>query len=110
MELERPRKMELLYTPRNELAKMMKENSVSVEDIMFLFEANKITVPEIRMNAPLLSDRLLGMMLKQWMATQKEKLSAARASTAGNDTEVRAHNPVDARDSGYSGTPQQVAA
>ena len=69
MALERSRKMELLYTPRSELTKMMKENSVSAEELIFLSSSNKVTPAEIRMNAPTLNDKLVALLLKHWSAT-----------------------------------------
>lgn len=65
MELERPRRMELLYTPKHELAKMMRENSLTAEEVVFLFASNKLSVLDIRVNAPAICDRLLGRFLKQ---------------------------------------------
>jgi len=70
MELERPRKMELLHTPKSELAKLMKENSLSVEDVIFLFESNKLSSADIRMNAPIVCDKLLNAYLRQKVAKQ----------------------------------------
>ena len=70
MELERPRKMELLHTPKSELAKLMKENSLSVEDVVFLFASNKLNSADIRMNAPIVCDKLLNAYLRQTVAKQ----------------------------------------
>ena len=65
MELERPRRMELLHTPKSELAKMMRENSLTADEVVFLFYSNKLTTFDIRMNAPGICDKLLNTYLKQ---------------------------------------------
>jgi hypothetical protein len=77
MELERPRKMELLHTPKSELAKMMRENGVTVEEVVFLFYSNKLTTFDIRMNAPGICDKLLNTFLKQSQAARSEVAQAA---------------------------------
>jgi hypothetical protein len=65
MELTRPRKMELLHTPKLDLLRMMRENSLSVDDVIFLFASNKLASADIRMNAPSICDKLLTMFLRQ---------------------------------------------
>jgi hypothetical protein len=65
MELERPRKMELLHTPKSELLKLMRENSVAMDEVVFLFGSNKVAAADIRMNAPTICDKLLTMFLRQ---------------------------------------------
>jgi hypothetical protein len=65
MELERPRKMELLHTPKSELLKLMRENSVTMDEVFFLFGSNKVAAADIRMNAPTICDKLLTMFLRQ---------------------------------------------
>ena len=65
MELERPRKMELLHTPKNELAKMMRENSLTSDEVVFLYASNKLTAGDIRMNSPSICDKLLNTLLRQ---------------------------------------------
>jgi hypothetical protein len=65
MELERPRKMELLHTPKSELLRLMRENSLTVDEVVFLFGSNKVTPADIRMNAPTICDKLLTMFLSQ---------------------------------------------
>jgi hypothetical protein len=65
MELERPRKMELLHTPKSELLKIMRENSVTLDEVVFLFVSNKLAATDIRMNAPSICDKLLTMFLHQ---------------------------------------------
>jgi hypothetical protein len=65
MELERPRKMELLHTPKSELTKMMRENSLNVNEAIFLFASNKLSAADIRMNAPAICDKLLNMYLRE---------------------------------------------
>jgi hypothetical protein len=65
MELERPRKMELLHTPKSELQRIMKENSVTMDEVVFLFMSNKVTAADVRMNAPTICDKLLTMFLRQ---------------------------------------------
>jgi hypothetical protein len=70
MELERPRKMELLHTPKSGLAKLMKENSLSIDEIVFLFASNKLGSADIRMNAPMVCDKLLNTYLRQAVKEQ----------------------------------------
>lgn len=77
MELERPRKMELLHTPKSDLAKMMRENAVTAEEVVFLFYSNKLTTFDIRMNAPGICDKLLNTFLKQSQPLTGEVAHAA---------------------------------
>jgi hypothetical protein len=77
MELERPRKMELLHTPKSELAKMMRENAVTPDEVIFLFYSNKLTTFDIRINAPGICDKLLAMFLKQSQSKNSEVAQAA---------------------------------
>lgn len=72
MELERPRKMELLHTPKAELARMMRENAVNAEEVVFLFYSNKLSTFDIRMNAPGICDKLLNTFLKQSQPPKSE--------------------------------------
>jgi len=65
MELERPRKMELLHTPKSELLRLMRENSVTMEEVVFMFWSNKLAATDIRMNAPTICDKMLSMFLRQ---------------------------------------------
>ena len=65
MELERPRKMELLHTPKSELLRLMRENSLIADEVVFLFGSNKVATADIRMNAPTICDKLLTMFLRQ---------------------------------------------
>ena len=65
MELERPRKMELLHTPKSDVLKLMRENSLTVDEVVFLFGSNKLATADIRMNAPTICDKLLTMFLRQ---------------------------------------------
>jgi hypothetical protein len=65
MELERPRKMELLHTPKLDLLRMMRENSLTVEEVIFLSGSNKLAPADIRMNSPSICDKLLTMFLRQ---------------------------------------------
>lgn len=65
MELERPRKMELLHTPKSELLRLMRENSLTVDEVVFLFGSNKLAAADIRMNAPTICDKLLTIFLRQ---------------------------------------------
>jgi hypothetical protein len=71
MELTRPRKMELLHTPKLELVRMMRENSLTVEDVIFLFESNKMSTADIRMNSPTMCDKLLTMFFRQMMSAKQ---------------------------------------
>ncbi|MFL6489353.1 MAG: hypothetical protein ACJ70V_07005 [Nitrososphaera sp.] len=71
MELPRPRKMELLHTPKLDLLRMMRENSFTVEDVIFLFVSNKLVPADIRMNSPSICDKLLTMFLRQ-MSTERQ--------------------------------------
>lgn len=65
MELERSRKMELLHTPKLDLLRMMRENSLTVEEVIFLFGSNKVATADIRMNSPSICDKLLTMFFRQ---------------------------------------------
>jgi len=65
MELERPRKMELLHTPKSELMRLMRENTLSMDEVVFLFWSNKVGAADIRMNAPTTCDKLLTASLRQ---------------------------------------------
>ena len=65
MEVDRSRKMELLHTPKSELLKLMRENSVSSDEVIFLFVSNKLAAGDIRMNSPTTCDKLLTMYLRQ---------------------------------------------
>lgn len=69
MELTRPRKMELLHTPKMDLLRMLRENSLTIEDVVFLFASNKMASADIRMNAPSICDKMLTMFLRQAAAT-----------------------------------------
>jgi hypothetical protein len=71
MELARQRKMELLHTPKLDLLRMMRENSMTVDDVIFLFTSNKIAPADVRMNAPTICDKMLAMFLRQ-MAPKQE--------------------------------------
>ena len=71
MELARPRKMELLHTPKLDLLRMMRENLLTVDDVIFLFTSNKIAPADVRMNAPTICDKMLAMFLRQ-MAPKQE--------------------------------------
>ena len=71
MELTRPRKMELLHTPKLDLLRIMRENSLTVDDVIFLFASNKLAPADIRMNAPTICDKMLAMFLSQ-MAPKQE--------------------------------------
>lgn len=73
MELERPRKMELLHTPKAELAKLMRENAVTVDEVLFLFSSNKLTTFDIRMNAPSICDKILNMYLRNVEKTEDKQ-------------------------------------
>ena len=81
MELERPRTMELLHTPKSELARLMRENAVNAEEIVFLFYSNKLTTFDIRMNAPAVCDKLLNTFLKQ-QSQRPEMMPRAASITA----------------------------
>ena len=72
MELTRPRKMELLHTPKLDLLRMMRESSLTLEDVIFLFESNKLVAADIRMNAPTICDKLLNTCLRQAANNTKE--------------------------------------
>jgi hypothetical protein len=80
MELTRPRKMELLHTPKLDLLRMMRENSLTVEDVIFLFASNKLAPADIRMNAPTICDKLLSMFLRQMAAKQETTISSPMAA------------------------------
>jgi hypothetical protein len=72
MELERPRKMELLYTPKAELANLMKENSLTIDELIFLFTSNKVGAIDIRTNAPTVCDQLLDAFLRKRTESENE--------------------------------------
>jgi hypothetical protein len=78
MELERPRKMELLHTPKTELNRLMRENSLTVDEVVFLFSSNKLSTVDIRMNSPSICDKLLNMFLRETAETiaKSEKAQA----------------------------------
>lgn len=65
MELDRSRRMELLHTPKLDLLRMMRENSLTVEEVIFLFGSNKLATADIRMNSPSICDKLLTMFFRQ---------------------------------------------
>ena len=44
---------------------MMRENSLTADEVVFLFYSNKLTTFDIRMNAPGICDKLLNTYLKQ---------------------------------------------
>jgi hypothetical protein len=69
--------MELLHTPKSELAKLMRENAVTADEIVFLFYSNKLSTFDIRMNAPNICDKLLSMLLKQSQTTGDEMTQTA---------------------------------
>ena len=71
MELTRPRKMELLHTPKLDLLRMMRENSLTIEDVIFLFASNKLAPIDIRMNAPTICDKMLTIFLREMAAKQE---------------------------------------
>jgi hypothetical protein len=68
-QLERSRRMELLHTPKLDLLRMMRENSLTIEEVIFLFGSNKLATADIRMNSPSICDKLLTMFFRQ-MAKQ----------------------------------------
>jgi hypothetical protein len=65
--------MELLHTPKLDLLRMMREDSLTLEDVIFLFASNKIVAGDIRMNAPTICDKLLTMCLHQTTTTAADK-------------------------------------
>lgn len=65
MELERPRKMELLHTPKSEALRFMREDSLTVDEVVFLYGSNKLTTADIRVNAPMICDKILASFLRQ---------------------------------------------
>jgi hypothetical protein len=69
--------MELLHTPKSELARMMRENSVTADEIIFLFYSNKLSTFDIRMNAPNICDKLLNMFLKKSQTARNEMTQTA---------------------------------
>jgi hypothetical protein len=71
MELTRPRKMELLHTPKSDLLRTLRENSLTIEDVIFLFASNKLAPIDIRMNAPTICDKMLTIFLRQMAAKQE---------------------------------------
>jgi hypothetical protein len=71
MELTRPRKMELLHTPKLDLLRTLRENSLTIEDVIFLFASNKLAPIDIRMNAPTICDKMLTIFLREMAAKQE---------------------------------------
>jgi hypothetical protein len=43
----------------------MRENSLTVDEVVFLYGSNKVATADIRMNAPTICDKLLKMFLLQ---------------------------------------------
>ncbi|HEX7031680.1 MAG TPA: hypothetical protein VF172_01650 [Nitrososphaera sp.] len=70
MGLERTRKMELLHTPKFEVLRLLKENSLTIDEVVFLFDSNKLGTADIRINAPTICDKLLAMFLRQTVKQQ----------------------------------------
>jgi hypothetical protein len=50
---------------------MMRENSLTIEDVIFLFASNKLVPIDIRMNAPTICDKMLTIFLRQMAAKQE---------------------------------------
>jgi hypothetical protein len=48
-----------------DLLRMMRENSLTVEEVIFLFGSNKLAPADIRMSSPSICDKLLTMFLRQ---------------------------------------------
>jgi len=71
MELERPRKMELLHTPKFEVLRLLREYSLTIDEVVFLLGANKLGVADVRINAPTICDKLLEMFLRQIVKKQQ---------------------------------------
>src|SRR5690348_4813119 len=63
-ELERPRKMELLHTTKSELGRQMRENSLTIEEIVFLAASNKLTASDIRLYSPTTCDKIVNLLLR----------------------------------------------
>lgn len=82
MELTRPRKMELLHTPKMDLLRMLRENSLTIEDVVFLFASNKMASADIRMNAPSICDKMLTMFLRQAAASTAVPRTESEQETA----------------------------
>ncbi len=70
MELERPRKMELLHTPKFEALRLLKENALTIDEVVFLLGSNKLGAADVRINAPTICDKLLAMFLRQTVKQQ----------------------------------------
>ena len=71
--------MELLHTPKLDLLRMMRESSLTVEDVIFLFVSNKLVAADIRMNSPTICDKLLTMFLRETSSTQATTMPAMTA-------------------------------
>lgn len=65
MELERSRKMKLLHTPKSDVLRFMRQNSLTIDEVVFLFGSNKLATVDIGMNAPTICDKLLASFLRQ---------------------------------------------
>lgn len=46
----------------------MRENSLTMDEVVFLFGSNKAAAADIRMNAPTICDKMLTMFLRQLTA------------------------------------------
>ena len=77
--LERPRKMQLLHTPKAELGRQMIENSLNTDEIVFLAASNKLTASDIRLYSPSTCDKMVNSYLRQIIggsiATRQQKKS-----------------------------------
>ena len=63
--IERPRQMELLYTPKAGLITMMKDNALSIDELLFLAASKKLAATDIRLHCPVLCDKMLATYLRQ---------------------------------------------
>ena len=63
--IERSRKMELLHTPKAELVKLMRENSIDINEMVFLAASNKLTASDVRLHSPSTCDKMINIILRQ---------------------------------------------
>lgn len=96
--LDRPRKLELLHTPKAELARMMRENSINIDEMTFLFSSNKINVADIRLHSPSICDKLVSTLLRHAIQnsppTEEQSQGEIPADTSKNIPELLTNGTV----------------
>jgi|GEM_PF-5935614 hypothetical protein len=64
--------MELLHTPKADLVRLMRENSLDIDEVVFLAASNKLNASDVRLYAPSVCDKMLNIMLRQAIARASE--------------------------------------